>query len=456
MLVFEPLAIDRSFVKYDETDKVQDSKLHTDKIAAMHPLLAGLYELDDKLSFKKSVLSAAFSALFARKSVTWGMNEKFEEAWVKSMTNRVANACRQVNQGMMKSKHPSWVEQLPWMAGLARSGAEAAKAEEPADTDGKSEYFFGFDTEVRNAFRCKAESMDKKELAIDMYKPEGAASHDPVCAKWSDGMQHSISDITCGDFDKLMGGRESDKPPSKIFFDEEMKDTHHRVTVKPRPDRSLLVSMYEQGKQILQIPVKHFGPEDSEEAMEKAASMMIILAKQFCSNELKRADLKDARTKLLKTVDKYKPPKGVKASAKVMKKPAAATKAGMKTEPVAKPEMMQQPACATTAGIKTEPAEPDQENEEEEEEMEEEEEELEDEEEEMEEPPTDGFGGFSDSLAEQHLEAPETPRNVLKKPASSSSPAAEHATLSPAEAYMPEPPSMTMVEILESFSRNID
>ena len=179
---------------------------------------------------------------------------------------------------------------MPWMAGLACS---APTIEEKPVSDGKAEYFFGFDTEVRSAFRCTAESMDKKELATEMYKPEGAASHDPVCAKWSDGMQHLISDISCSDLDKLLGGRASDKAPSKVFFDEEMKDTHHRVTVKPRLDRSLLVSMYEQGKQVLQIAVKLFGPEDSEDAMEQAAKMMIILAKQFCNNELKRADLKD-------------------------------------------------------------------------------------------------------------------------------------------------------------------
>jgi hypothetical protein len=446
MVVLEPLATDRSFIKYDESDKVQDSKLHTDKITVMHPLLAGLYELDDKLSFKKSVLSSAFAALFAKKNVTWGMSEKFEAAWVKSMTNRVANACRQVTQGMMKPKHPPWVEQLPWMAGLAKSATVAATTEaKPGDTDGKSAYFFGFDTEVRNAFRCGVATPDKKELANEMYKPEGAASHDPVCARWSDGMEHIISDMSCSDLDKVTGGRVSDKQPSKVFFDEEMKDTHHRVTVKPRVDRSMLCSLYEQSKQVLQIPVKLFGPEDSEDAMDKAAKMMIILAKQFCNNELKRADLKDARNKLLKTIVPYKPPKGAKASTTVLKKPAAARKAGIKTEPAVKPEIKDEPDDSEVLTGNPVPEDGD-----EEEALEEEEEEQEDDH-----VQEDGMAELFKTLEQPPAEQPKTPPITMKRPASSSAtpspPVVEH---SPEHADMPEPPTMTMVETMEMFSRS--
>ena len=62
--------------------------------------------------------------------------------------------------------------------------------------------------------------------------------------------------------------------------------TKHKIVLKQRVDRVLLLSLYEQERHVLQVPVSSFGPNESEHVqldrehptLKKALAMMIPLA----------------------------------------------------------------------------------------------------------------------------------------------------------------------------------
>ena len=79
------------------------------------------------------------------------------------------------------------------------------------------------------------------------------------------------------------------------------------MTVQQRVDRSLLLSMYEQGRQILMTRLDKFAEVQDQHhqvlkthpALIAAAAMMVPLAQRYCKGLLKREDLKKHRDEYL-------------------------------------------------------------------------------------------------------------------------------------------------------------
>ena len=94
--------------------------------------------------------------------------------------------------------------------------------------------------------------------------------------------------------------------------------THHRLQIRARPDRQLLCSLFEQGKQILQVIVKMFGSEDDNESMTAAAAFLQSIAEEYESDKLQKPDLKKRKDELL--LEKFGTAKPA-----ARKRPAAAT-----------------------------------------------------------------------------------------------------------------------------------
>ena len=111
------------------------------------------------------------------------MTAKLKPDWITTMTLRTANMLRNVSQGMIKSKGADWVLKVPWMS----------------ENGNQKEYAYGWDLEVNTAWRCP-EGSTRKELAVEIVKPEGYSGLTPVTAKWSDGHEHAIVDMTCDEF----------------------------------------------------------------------------------------------------------------------------------------------------------------------------------------------------------------------------------------------------------------
>jgi hypothetical protein len=93
----------------------------------------------------------------------------------------------------------------------------------------------------------------------------------------------------------MQKSRVSSSSSLHVYFDGEHHQSHNRITVKARTDRQMLMSMYEQGKQILQVAIKKFGDEKSPEAIAAAGGFMAEIAQRFSTGALERQLLKKER-----------------------------------------------------------------------------------------------------------------------------------------------------------------
>ena len=112
-------------------------------------------------------------------------------------------------------------------------------------------------------------------------------------AVWADGMRRAISGVTIADLKRWQQAR---GVVSSDVWVGEHSVTHHRLVVKRRPDRGLLMSLYEQTAQICQVRVSRLDPggEETEDGEAKAGEVMMAIGKRFEANELQRGELYDA------------------------------------------------------------------------------------------------------------------------------------------------------------------
>ena len=123
-----------------------------------------------------------------------------------------------------------------------------------------------------------------------------------VLAEWPDGCKSMIR-LTKN---QLKG---SHTAPG-VLYENEHTQTHHKISIKQRVDRSLLMSVYEQNRQILQVKMNLFGPIDNENvqqpldhpATQGALSLLTgkPLVDKYCAGELTQQQLKDTRAEALK------------------------------------------------------------------------------------------------------------------------------------------------------------
>ena len=92
--VLKPFVTSRSWLVYDESAKVSESKLHKGN-ALKH---VALHEHTPSLVFTRSVVTTAFKQLV----VQFGMSQDASKDWVETMTNRLQNLCRTVSQSLQK------------------------------------------------------------------------------------------------------------------------------------------------------------------------------------------------------------------------------------------------------------------------------------------------------------------------------------------------------------------
>jgi hypothetical protein len=144
----------------------------------------------------------------------------------------------------------------------------------------------------------------KEEPGYPIEVSEDAGASDaPVEARWPDGHVAVVTEMTHGAL--RLASRGSNVALSQgLVWEGEHEQSRHRVTVQQRVDRSLLLSMYEQGRQILMTRLDKFAEvQDQHHQVLKthptliaAAAMMVPLAQRYCKGLLKREDLKNTAT----------------------------------------------------------------------------------------------------------------------------------------------------------------
>jgi len=244
-----------------------------------HELLAALHTAQANLSFRRTDVVAAIRGLAAA-NPQWAIKEEHLDNYCSTMAQRVLNMCRAVSQGIIRHprKPPAWVQSLPWMAAAAAASAASAGSSAP-------EYMYGYCPEVRQAWRQLAGG--ERQWSCSIAIPKEAQPTDAVTATWGDGSSWVVSDVCVRDFQQ--GARESPKVGAEaapqVFLETTHARSHNRVVVKERRDRQLLVSLFEQQRQLLQVRADACG------GLEQAGAYMSAIGRLYASDSVKREDL---------------------------------------------------------------------------------------------------------------------------------------------------------------------
>ena len=178
-----------------------------------------------------------------------------------------------------------------------------------------------FDRELmlatRNASRGQ---LDSSRPIVD----NGQAGHAVVEAEFHDGSLNRVPGLTWEAFRALARDGKSRGMGSLLSL-QHVK-TKHAITIAQRVDRKLLLSIYEQGRQKLQINQELFGPVPdqstqspiSDATLAAALKFMTPIAERFAKNELDANELIPERDRLLALSNLIAPKKGA------LKRPAAA------------------------------------------------------------------------------------------------------------------------------------
>jgi hypothetical protein len=255
------------------------------------------------------------------------------------------NIARVVGQGDNKKDPPKWVTSLPWRVSAppppsepallpptvpARvlplppvPAADAATAIEPAPS--AIGFMYSFDFLSGQATRVASKPGSVPEPSVKVV-PSNNKETDPPIATWADGFTRNVMELSNAELLELQATRSGSRVSIHIEYDEKHSVSGNRITVKVRQDRHVLMCLFEQSKQRLQVRVDIFPGADAHRAV---ALMMTEIAREYVANKIEAGDLTKLRDERLKTLGLSIRSPAAKADAKpkdsAMKRPAAAT-----------------------------------------------------------------------------------------------------------------------------------
>ena len=270
--VLKQFVTSRSWLVCDESAKVSESKLQKGNALKHVALMTALHEHSLSLVFTRSVMSAAL------KQVVVGMSQDSSKDWVDTMTNRLQNLCRTVSQSLRKNPRSEFAATFPWRPTTTDTAAELG-------------YIVGYDRELRLAWRRMQDGTGPTEMSSPLFLPGAAQPTDSSMARWSDGFEHTVTDITCGcrqqnETCRLLRGRGS------------VARANIECSCNGDKIETLLMSLFEQGPRIYQTRVDTFG-HGVTIAEPAAAKFMTKLGKLYCDGGVDNCNLKQQRDEWL-------------------------------------------------------------------------------------------------------------------------------------------------------------
>jgi hypothetical protein len=204
-------------------------------------------------------------------------------------------------------------------------------------------YIYEFNEELVICTRRLADSTASGEPSLPLTVPDDGDDSDMVQATWmTDPLVHEVPGLTVKRL-KLLVNR------CGSYCGELWSSTHtvtkHKIHLQQRVDRHLLVSLYEQTRQILQLRLDLLGPIEDQrqqlpkesEVLKKGISIMQPIGEKYCRGDLTKDDLKQARDTAIKE-------SGFTLCKKAaMKKPASCEKPSTKKKAVKKEPCTEKP-----------------------------------------------------------------------------------------------------------------
>jgi len=333
-------ATGKSFVVYDEAETVTTAKTNPKLIVKAYPMLDILHNAQANLSFPKSIGSNGIVDIMDEEEVSWfGIKEELRADYKLTMTRRIVNLCRVVNNG--SGGGADWAISLPWKVqarqqegtqqqdGQARQQEGTQQQDGPGQQEGTQQqdgqegtqqqdgqghdsqldgcaqrvYSYGFDPEHRKAFRTEAGPKSAKhlpEFAKPIEMPADADDADPIIAEWHDGHTALIHDLTVGQWKAQAEARTNTPGSVASVWEGTHSITHHALKVKPIADRDPwgLMILQEQGRQVCQVLISIFD-KDQALATTQAGEIMTGIAEMYAENQILTHQLYATRDSLL-------------------------------------------------------------------------------------------------------------------------------------------------------------
>ena len=145
----------------------------------------------------------------------------------------------------------------------------------------------------------KGKHQKHKEPTNEMQKPLKDEDALHIVACWPDGMRRTMPEVTTSMYDATMNKHKPIKSSGPLWKATDPK-TNSIISVKPRKDRGMLASLYDQGHQICQVRVEGF-----KTGLKEALPFMTAMGKEFMKGTIEKDDLSKKRDELLKNVDGY-------------------------------------------------------------------------------------------------------------------------------------------------------
>ena len=129
----------------------------------------------------------------------------------------------------------------------ARDSPSSAAVVEPTKVE--HTYFYGFNKELKLAWRTSAKDKKERKEMARPFNVENLGPDDFPVAVWEDRHEHKMDNVKVSEYNSLIEGKRN-KSEVAVLWSGEHCATHHKLTIKPRPDRSMLVVLYEQQKMV--------------------------------------------------------------------------------------------------------------------------------------------------------------------------------------------------------------
>jgi hypothetical protein len=327
--VLKPFVIKngKRWLQYDsEEDNIMDSKLDKKAIDRHQDVIEAVYKFSKGRPLAKKTVEEAMQSLATECGGPWKLTGEQLEDWSTTMCRRFRNMMYQVLHAKDKSNPPAWVKKITFLfdeagpevdaASLDHDGEASAAGDGPKkrkqnevspggplmkrpSSSTTSDYFFGWHPELRLAWRCKSlDSALDRELSCPIKADPDAPPTSNIVATWPDGCEWVVATVTHRDFADLEKGRRGtgDEPIWQMTHSV----NNNTLKLAQRPDRKLLLSLYEQTRQILQVHTGLFGPLPEPqpavvprtcEALVKAIEFMQPIAIAYAKNEISFEEL---------------------------------------------------------------------------------------------------------------------------------------------------------------------
>jgi hypothetical protein len=345
----------KSFCRYPcEAELIADAKVYPKSMEVEDDLIFALYTENESMAYTKKQIEKTLDIILASNNEKWKMSSESIVDWRETMCRRIRNLCRCISQkiGKKESGKTKWFKDLRVYKVSREDVAEEPKdeaigveqdeknaAEECDGCDGCDDdapiakllpppstqkiFTIKFDHELMLATR-KENKKDMKSETSKPFEDRGTPGHEIAEAEFLDGTKHKVPGLTWEGFRALIRSKKAKGLGALLSL--EHKTTKHAITIAQRVDRKLLLSIYEQGRQKLQVQMDLFGVVEDHskqlklesETLQKAIAFMTPIATRFANDELSGDALTAERDRLLKS-------EGILATSKkcTTKRPAA-------------------------------------------------------------------------------------------------------------------------------------